>query len=63
MDDRGGPIEKQWWMEQEKERQERRERMFELLKKLLIEPMLDQNRAQRISELAFVLPLPPRGQA
>jgi hypothetical protein len=50
-------------MEQEMDRQKRQERMYELLKRLVIEPMLDQSRAARIAALPFVLPLPPRGQA
>lgn len=55
--------ERQRAMEQEKERQERQTRMLELYTKLVIEPMLDKNRAQRIADLPFVLALPARGQA
>jgi hypothetical protein len=62
-EERARQQERQRAMEWERERQERQTRMFELYTKLIIEPMLDQNRAQRISDLPFVLPLPPRGQA
>lgn len=62
-EERAREREQQRAMEQDKERRERQTRMLERCAKLIIEPMLAKNRAQRIADLPFVLPLPPRGQA